>query len=923
MRKILLFIFTICIASEVLHAQKTSTSLSLKFDSTQVLEVIKEIESTSNIHFFYKREWLQDHYVTQNFKNSSVEYILDEVLSPLGLYFFRMDSSIYITSGKNIISEFPLTESSINKNTDNIPPAGLLFKNDYSVKSDTLYGGRVITVGKRANFNAKNKSILTGQVTDLNDKPIKDVIVYTLDLNASTTTDSEGNYILSVPSGKVSLRVQRMGYKPITSSIVVYSDGQLDFLMSDDIITLNEVSVQAGRRENITDALMGLDNMKIEDIKNVPFVLGEKDIINVATTYPGIQKSGEAAAGFNVRGGKSDQNLILYDGSTIYNINHFFGFFSAFNSDILQNLDIYKSSIPAELGGRLSSVFDIESKTPNMKDFNFELGVSPITAKFKTEIPVIENKAGLMLGLRATYSNWILKRLQNVQFNKNRVSFNDFSAVYAHQLNESNSVKLSWYNSNDFFNIASDTLINFSNFEYQNQLASVKWNHIFDEYNEAEISVGHSKYNYNLQNAESDLNAFRQTFSLKEYYAKAVVSHFFKTNGKLQYGLESRFYDISPGTRDPLTDSSEVAAVNVQRDKGLESVLFVSSTYNPIERLKLNAGLRLSNFTLLGARSVPRYLENQPLNNDNIIGYDEYANNEMIKNYLSINYRFSTSFILDKNNSIKASYNKTTQFVHGLSNSASLSPTDIYILSNSYLKPQISNQFALGFYKNMDKNKYETSYEVYYKFMQNLVDFKTGSNFILNENIEQDILQGPGQSYGAEVSLKKSGDLNGWINYTYSRAFIKLDGETNEETINQGRYFRTNYDQPHSLNLVANYKLTQRVSLSMNGAYKTGRPITYPTAEYYYRGKKVIHYGDRNAFRIPDYFRIDFGINLEESHKLSKNLHTSWSLSVYNLLGRDNIYSIYFDNQNGELKGYELSIFNRPIPTLTFNLRFL
>ncbi|HET8859988.1 TonB-dependent receptor [Marivirga sp.] len=923
MKKVLLLLLVFISTLEILKAQVPDQKYNFKFDSLLTVNALKQIEDKSGFQIYYKTNWLEGKYTTADLQNASIEQVLSVVLTPLELFSFIDASGIYITSDKKIVSKFPLIEEAIKADEQGVPPAGLMFKNDYVIKSDSLYRGRVITVGKQANFKENTKSLISGKVTDIYNNPIKDAIIYTKDMNSSTTSDDSGNFLLSVSSGKVSLRVQRMGYIPVNASVVVYSDGQLDFVMSDDIITLNEVSVLGGMRRNVSDPMMGVNKMNIEDVKNVPVILGEKDIINVATTYPGIQKSGEAAAGFNVRGGKSDQNLILYDGNTVYNINHFFGFFSAFNSDLLQSLDIYTSSIPAEFGGRLSSIFDINTKTPSMKDFNFELGVSPITAKLKTEIPIIENKAGLMLGFRATYSNWILKRLQNVQFNQNRVSFSDFSAVYAHQLDKDNSVKLSLYNSNDYFNIATDTLLNFSDFRYQNNLASVKWNHTFDEYNESEFRVGYTGYNYQLQNAESDVNAFEQTYGLQELNTKFTFSHYYKSNGNFKFGLESKLYNINPGTKTALNDSSEVSAVNIQSDKGIESALFASSTYSPVKSLKLDLGLRFSNFMMLGARNVPIYLDDALYNSDNIIDSISYGPNEIVKDYWELDYRLSLSYLLNKKNSFKASFNKTTQYIHSLSNSASLSPTDIWVLSNTYIKPQISNQFAIGFYKNLDDNKYETSIDLYYKFMQNLIDFKTGSNFILNENVEQVVLQGPGRSYGAEFSIKKSGDLNGWFNYTYSRAFIKLDGDFVEETINQGQYFRTNYDQPHAVNLVANYKLTQRVSLSMNGSYKTGRPITYPTGEYTYRGKKVIHYGNRNAFRIPDYFRIDFGINLEEGHKLTKNLHSSWSLSIYNLLGRDNIYSVYFDYQNNELQGYELSVFNRPIPTLTFNLRFL
>lgn len=919
-QKLIVFI-SLLFTINFVYSQDLSLTYSFDFKEISLLTALKRIEQESSFTIYFKKEWIENKQINMNYQYKSLKDILDDLLEPMELFYTTHDGAIYITKDKEIITDFPFIYSSTQQ--QNTLPAGLVFKNDYTFQSDSLYQGKVIVIGKQSKYVRNQNILISGQIKDIEGKPVKDALVYTDDAKSSAVSDENGNYLLSLGNGKNILFVQRIGYNLIKASVVGYSDGQLDFVMTEDLITLNEVEIRTDRAKNITNPLMGISKMKIEDVKNVPFVLGEKDIIGVAISYPGIQKTGEAAAGFNVRGGKSDQNLILLDGNTVYNINHFFGFFSAFNSDLLQSMDIFTGSMPAEYGGRLSSIFKIETKTPNRKKLNFEIGVSPVTSKFKAEFPIIKDKASLMVGIRNTYSNWILRLIDNVEFNQNRVSFYDLNLVYSHLLDEKNELKLTLYNSNDYFNIASDTLLNFSDFTYRNNIGSVKWNHTIDENRETELHIGYTNYNYNLTNTESEINAFNQTYSISEYNTKFIYSHFLGEDVNLKTGLESKLYGVNPGTKDPIGLGSEVATVNVQEDTGLETALFAGLSYSFSGKINLDFGLRLSNFLMMGARQVPVYNEGSLKIPDNVIDTLNYGSNEIVEDHWQLDYRLSIGYIITKNSSIKASLNRTTQYIHSLTNSASLSPTDIWVLSSNFIQPQTANQVSLGFYQNLNQNMYEASVDVYYKLMNNLVDFKTGAEFLLNENIEQAVLQGPGRAYGLEFSLKKSGKLNGWLNYTYSRSFIQLDGIYADETINRGEFFPTNYDQPHSANLVANYKFTQRISLSLNGAYKTGRPVTFPTGEYDFKDINIVHYGDRNEFRIPYYFRIDAGINLEEGHKINKNLHSTWSFSVYNLLGRNNVYSIYFDNSNGVLRGYQLTIFNQPIPTLTFNLRLL
>jgi hypothetical protein len=417
-------------------------------------------------------------------------------------------------------------------------------------------------------------------------------------------------------------------------------------------------------------------------------------------------------------------------------------------------------------------------------------------------------------------------------------------------------------------------------------------------------------------------NSFKQDFDISELTGKYLLDFFINEKHTLKAGIESKFYKVNPGSLQPTNSVSEITTKNIQREKGIETGIFLSDKYDLNKKINLDIGLRFNNFVSLGAKDVFVYEENAPRVRASVIDTLDFSENEIIKNFNGLDYRFAARYSLNKKSSIKASYNKVRQYLHSLSNAASVSPTDIWVISNYHIDPQTSDQLSLGYFQNFLDNSLETSVEFYYKQLNNLVDFKVGADFLLNNQIEADVLQGEGRSYGMELSLKKKGKLNGWINYTFARSLLRLNGDFPDEIINQGDYFPTNYDKPHTLNVVANYKLTKRVSFSLNSNFTSGRPVTYPVGTYNFKGSEVVHYSDRNSFRIPDYFRVDIGINLEEGHRVNKSYHSYWSFSVYNLLGRDNPFSVFFDVRDGEVYGYQLIVFGNPIPIVTFNLRF-
>lgn len=898
-----------------------------KFQNEPIEKVILDIEQSTGSKFFFQQNWLDSMYVTGSFESKPLDDVVAEVLKESSYSFIIQNNNVILTNNVVVIEE-PRIASSLEESGQSSvanTELGLVFSREYqnnNVASDD-YENYVFDIGKRSKMVIGGESTLVGYVKNKEDnEPVVGALVYVKEPFKAATTDYDGFYTLSLPNGKHNLIYQYAGMKPSKRNIVLFSDGSLNVDMLVDVIALQEVVIESDKDVNIRDVNIGVNKIDMEETKTVPLVLGEKDILKIATTTAGVQTAGEGASGFNVRGGKTDQNLILLNGAPIYNSSHFFGFFSAFNSDAVKNMEVYKGSIPAKYGGRLSSVFDVEGKQGSVEKFSGSGGISPVTAQLTLEIPIIKDTTSVILSGRTTYSDWLLRQVDNINFNSNEVGFYDIMARFDHKFDTKNSIYVSGYYSYDEFRLSADTLFSFSNYSYENYNATINYKHAMSSQLEASAMATYAHYGYEIFYDESEVNAFTQDFGIDEVSAILDFNFFPSEEGSINAGISSKFYTINPGEKSPNGQLSVIAPLDVEDERGLESALYLSGQFGLNDRLLVSGGIRYSMFNALGAQSVFQYADGAPKNGDSRIDTVHYAHNEIIETYHGPEFRLSGRYALNDFSSVKLSYNRTRQYIHMLSNSTAISPTDIWRISGEHLRPQVADQVSLGYYRNLFGNQYEISVEGYYKDLQDLVDFKVGGTFVLNPAVETQILQGDGKSYGVEFSIKKSGKLNGWFNYTYARTFMKLDGDSPEERINQGEFYPTNYDKPHTVNLVANYKLTHRLSASTNVTFNTGRPTTYPVAVFDFAGEQNLHYSDRNQYRIPNYFRVDLGLNLEGNHKTSKLAHAFWTLSVYNLLGRDNPYSVFFDSDNGEVKGYKLIIFGSPIPTLTYNFKF-
>lgn len=900
-------ILLLLVSFNVLSQEK----ISITFNNLTKKEVIIALEKKTNYKFYFIDSWLDDSKISGTFKAVSMDEIIKNIVNGTSLNYDIKNKKVIITKG-NLLRKSLYNEQEINANTKEI-------SNPIYIEESSNNNNDVISIGKESLKSQQKEYKISGTIKNKETgKPIEGLVILERSKNISATTNKDGFFNIKLPYGQNTIETQLLGYETVFKKLVVFGNGSFNFTISEESEMLNELIITTKKENNIKEVIAGITQINIEDIKNIPQVLGERDILKVATTLPGIKSAGEGAEGVNVRGGKVDQNLFLLDESVMYNPAHFLGLFSAINPFTTNDLKVYKGNIPAEYGGRISSVFDISTKDASTEEFKGEVSIGAVTSNVSLEIPVVKNKSGLLLGFRSTYSNWILKSLNDKSLNNSSASFYDVIAKYNHTFDENNSLRITGYHSNDNFRIASDTTNT-----YGNTLASINWSHKFNDKNHGNLILSSSNYSFNINFDSEGNNNFDLKYTIDEIGAKLKMKYSHSKQHTFDYGISSKLYNVAPGSLNPTDQNSIVNPLTIDQEKGLESALFVSDIFEVNKKLSLNLGVRYSVYLGLGEATQRFYPENTPLTDATLQSTQKYGNNEVYQTYQGFEYRFSGRYFLNPELSLKASFNKTFQFIHRLSNNTSASPTDAWKLSDVNIKPQEAIQASIGIFKNFDVNEYELSLEGYYKDYQNMLDYKVGANFLLNERIETQVLQGPGKSYGIEFLAKKNvGKLNGWLGYSYSRSFIQLDSPFNEDRINNGEFFPTNFDKPHDVNLIVNYKLTKRFSLSSNFTYQTGRPITYPTGKYIFEGTEYVLYSDRNQFRIPDYYRLDVGLNIEGNHKIKKFAHSFWNISIYNVLGRNNPFAVFFVTENGNVKAYQSSIFATPIPTITYNFKF-
>lgn len=886
-------------------------NLSADFKDISFKEFVARAERLFSVKFFYNDEWFGNIKLGNYPDCTTLSCVLDNLFKGTSFYYIIEESGNIVITYKYAIK---ITASPIKKEDNFLPPS------DYSGATEpgNTEGNSSVEIGNPVEKNKPGNVIISGYIRNRDTKePVSGVSVFIQKLSAGTISNEYGYYTLTVPRGIHFLQFSFIGMKEKKINLNLFGPGELNVEMNSVLIPLKETVVSAQKSITLQRFEVGAEKINITSFKLLPTSMGESDIIKSVLLIPGVQSVGEGSAGFNVRGGSADQNLILLYGAPVYNSSHFFGFFSAVNSDIIRDVTLYKGGIPSRYGGRISSVLDIGTKEGNRREFEGNAGISPITTHILMEGPLIKDTLTYLLTARTTYSNWIFGLINDPALQRSRASFYDLNGKLTYDLNKNNKIDFSAYTSHDSFRFNSDTV-----YSYNNSIFAIKWRHFFNNRFFSSFSINSSSYHYDISSQFLVTEAFLLSHKINSTGIKADFNWFAGKN-EINYGIDFNRYAVIPGSYLPDNDSSLVVPHIIQKERAWEGAFYFDDKFLLTDFLSVNIGMRISSFFSFGPQTVMIYNPGYSKSTSTITDTLSFRSGKISSKYAGPEFRVSLNFRITDKNSLKINYNRTRQYLHLLSNSTSISPTDTWKLCDYHLNPQIGDQVAIGFYEMLFKNNFEASVELYYKGIKNMIDFKGGTNFIMDENIEKDIVNVKGKAYGLELVLKKTeGKIRYSIGYTHSRTFIKSLSPFNEEIINSGKWFPANFDKPNDLVITFNYIFSRRYSFSSNYTWSTGRPITYPVATYNMYDDLLVHYSDRNKYRIPDYSRLDVSFTLKGNLRSHKKANPNWTFSVYNLLGRQNVYSIFFKKDGEVYTGYKLSIFGRAIPSVTFNFDF-
>ncbi|QKG57815.1 TonB-dependent receptor [Hymenobacter sp. BRD128] len=916
----LFLLLGLLVANQASWAQQTEPTISGDFRNLRFEEFAQRVEAQTPYRFFFNPAAVDTVTVQVQASGLAVSALLKQVFAHSSLQ-FAIDEA---THRVFITPEYPLQTQLSSDFFEQVPagtaPPAAVATGPARAGGPPATGTsefKVYEIGPRQAAPASGRATITGTVRTAGPRsePVIGAAVFIDSPTIGTTTDRQGNYSLTVPVGRHNLNIRGIGIRTTRRQLVVHADGRFNLEVATDAAALQEVVVEGQKDRNVRGMQMGVQLLDIKTIKQVPTVFGEADLLRVVMALPGVKTVGEGSTGMSVRGGGTDQNLVLFNGATIYNPAHLFGFFSAFNPDIVKSVELYKSAIPARYGGRLASVLDIVSREGDRKKFGASGGIGLLTSRLTLEGPLPGAKGSFLISGRTSYSDWLLQRVPSPTLRNSAASFYDLSAYLTYDLNPNNSLSVTGYLSHDRFRLASDTI-----YEYRNQAASLNWKHTFSPKLASSVLATTSQYDFSLTTNRYPLSASSFAYRVSQSALQADFSYLAAPKHTLDFGASTLLYNTAPGDQQPLGDQSLLLPTTIQHERALESGAYLTDRFDVSTRFSVQAGLRYSFYQALGPRLVNDYLPGLSRSESTKTGTTAYGSGQVLAHYAGPEWRISTKLELTANSSVKASYNRMRQYIHQLSNTTVVSPTDTWKLSDNYIRPQVGDQVSLGYYHNFKRNTIEFSAEVYYKKIHDFVDYKSGAVLLLNPHLETDLVNAEGRAYGVELLLRKNvGKINGWLSYTYARSLVQVNTAT--DVVNGGNWYPSNYDKPHDFTLVGNYRFSRRFNVGLNFNYSTGRPITLPLAKYYIDNALRVYYSDRNMYRVPDYYRVDLAVNFEGNHKVKKFAHSSWTVAVYNLTGRHNPYSVYFQTVNGQLKGYQLSIFGTPIPTVTYNFR--
>jgi hypothetical protein len=888
---ILLFAVSTSFAQSLLDAP-----VRIKEDKPAIA-FFEELEKTSRVRFYFLEDWIRFSTVYSKDDGKKLKDVLDALMIESDLkYSLLFDYAIIFTRDPSIA----------------IQRENLLYRAAASRKDI-----QTVTLGSREkDYRPGKRIIVSGKIkSEVNDEVIGNSIVYVNNLNLTFNSDATGNYSLNLPAGEHVITFQSQNFSDKVIDLRAYANGKLDIILEEAPTILQEVEVSD---QAIVTGRAGQSSLLIKNLKRGPTFLGESDVIKNLQIQPGVTSVGEVSAGFNVRGGGTDQNLVLYDGIPIFNTSHALGFFSGFNPEAIGNVTFYRGGIPAEFGSRVSSVLNITSREGDYKKWSASGGIGIISSNVTVGGPIKRDTTSVIASFRSSYSNWLLRKVKSnyADIGESSLAFMDGSLKLAHKLNSRTKIQLSGYASQDEFSLANDTL-----YQWQNLSGSLRIDHTHSERLFSTVTLGFGRYGYNFRDDDPE-NAFKMQYGIT--YPSLNIDLNRNGDHSLSFGVHNTFYNFKPGLIKPTSSESTQGEIKMRDENSLETALYISDGFYWKENLYAEFGLRYSLYNRLGAGTVYNYTPGSAIEPRNTMDSTNYGAGEIMKTYHGPEPRVSLRYTLTPTASVKLGYNRIYQYMHLITNTAAITPVDIWQSSNTYFKPQIADQISLGYYRTFHDNMFEGFVEAYYKNIQNVLDFKDGASLIMNRKIETALLPGKAIAYGVEVSGSKvKGRLQGMVNYTYSRSLRKVDGLRENEKINSGEYYASNSDQPHVTNLNFRYGVSRRHFFSGNFTYHTGRPMSAPRDGYIIDNNVISDFSERNKFRIPDYHRLDLAFIIEGNHKRKKLWDGTWTISFYNIYARKNAYSVFYDEDpvTKKLEPYKLTVIGTVIPSLSYGFK--
>ena len=865
----------------------------------KVIPLSSLIDSVEHRHpgvsFFYLDEWINGILVTPQYSGSPLGTLLSEVLTNtnVNVLFLYDYAIILVKDPKNALARDSVVANARKKN----------------ISVERLkFGSRDSATAKSVKVNGR----ITDQKTNVG---LADAVVDISGVDKTVRTSLNGVFQFEIPPGEYVIYCRVLNYEDQIIHADIFEDATINVALEEMPLMLQEVIISD---ESINESNVGQTSVKLTDLKRTPSLLGQADVIRNLQLQTGVTSVSEVSPGFNVRGGGADQNLVLLDGVPIFNTSHALGFFSAFNAEAVKDISFYKGGIPAEFGGRASSVLNILSREGNYNKWQGNIGASLVAADVALDGPIIKDRSALSLSLRSTYSDWILNFLENAyqDVQNSSVAFFDGSVKYTERLRNGGKITVSGYFSRDRFRLATDSVN-----QWQNITSAVRYDDTWGERLTYSLSANLGQYSFELS-TDDPATAFRLRYKILYPSLKFDVNR----EGRFSqaFGIHLTHYNFSPGELKPTSPESNSRSIEMQAEKSVESALYFSNKFLVGAKMTAEVGARLSVFNRLGPGVIYQYAQDSPLLPRNITDSVTIAVGRNMKTYWGFEPRAGVKYQVSPRSTIKLGYNRMFQYVHLVSNTATITPVDIWQSSNQYFKPQKADQISLGYFTSGKNGRWQTFVEAFYKSVDNVLDFKDGPTLILNRQLETALLPGTGRSYGLEVGVVKSkGKMEFELNHTFSRSLRLVNGYYATDKVNEGEWYAANYDQPHITNLNWRYGLGKKVFFTGTFSFRTGRPISVPEIAYEIDKVPVIGFSERNNYRLPNYHRLDLALVVEGSNKKDKRVRGQWSLSVYNVYGRKNPYAAFFSyNIAGAVKPNQISLIGIPVPSFTYRLKF-